>query len=399
MARDVVPRADGEGDIGKSSKHWLAGFLERINIFQYIDFLNTSNPPYFEGRAFWDNSQHTLSIYNENSEVTHNLGQEVLMRVYNETGSVINNGQPVYINGSNGEAHPTIDLGKADVESTSRLIGVALSDIFNDSYGYVTLCGKVHEIDTSSYNEGDTLYLSATEAGEFTTVKPEIAVIIGKVIVSSSGGGIIYVCINELGTVGADMLKSVYDQNDNAIVDKAEALNDGSSGGGNNVTAEEARDHIDNLDTDVKHVTDNQQDALDNANSPSASNPVITEDDIVTDYTSSEGESITTDTAWQQKLRLSFTPPIAGDYMLLFSCEITNSSATKEVQVQLEQDDTTQLNYAYHSPSTANRYDTRMGYAIVALDTNPHTFDLDFSRIGTVGTAKIRRARICIQKK
>ena len=35
---------------------------------------------------------------------------------------------------------------------------------------------------------------------------------------------------------GGDMLKSVYDIGDNGIVDKAEKLNDGSSGGANNVT-------------------------------------------------------------------------------------------------------------------------------------------------------------------
>jgi len=42
------------------------------------------------------------------------------------------------------------------------------------------------------------------------------------------------------------MKKSIYDANDNNIIDKAEKLNDGSSGGGNEVTALEARSHIDN---------------------------------------------------------------------------------------------------------------------------------------------------------
>jgi len=104
-----------------------------------------------------------------------------------------------------------------------------------------------------------------------------------------------------------DMEKIVYDIDDNGIVDKAEVLNDGSSGGGNEVTASEARSHIDDTDNphstslsnliskdhadltnknteiDIKHVTDNQKDALDNANSPSSSNPIITQDDYDSD--------------------------------------------------------------------------------------------------------------------
>ena len=63
----------------------------------------------------------------------------------------------------------------------------------------------------------------------------------------------------ELSSSGlGDMLKSVYDIDDNGIVDKAEALNDGSSGGGNNVTAQEARDHIDDVITNPHNVTASQ---------------------------------------------------------------------------------------------------------------------------------------------
>lgn len=52
-----------------------------------------------------------------------------------------------------------------------------------------------------------------------------------------------------------DMLKAVYDIDDDGIVDKAEALNDGSSGGGNNVTALEARTHIDDITGNPHNIT------------------------------------------------------------------------------------------------------------------------------------------------
>lgn len=44
-----------------------------------------------------------------------------------------------------------------------------------------------------------------------------------------------------LSGAGGDMFKSIYDTDSNGIVDKAEQLNDGT----NTVTAEQARDHID----------------------------------------------------------------------------------------------------------------------------------------------------------
>ena len=54
------------------------------------------------------------------------------------------------------------------------------------------------------------------------------------------------------------MKKSIYDANDNNIIDKAEALNDGSFGDGNNVTASEARSHIDNNNINKSITKDNE---------------------------------------------------------------------------------------------------------------------------------------------
>lgn len=246
--RNIVPRADGEGTIGTTLKKWLSGFFKVLGIDNYIDLNTTTNPSHQEGRTFYDSEEHALSLYNENSEVTHNLGRELLVRVKNLTGSDIDNGKAVYINGSNGAGVPTIALAQANLESTSQCFGLTTCIIPNGGYGYVTSVGKVNFVDTSMFSNGDILYVSDTEAGGLTTVKPSIAVIVGYVILATSGAnGVIFVYGSQLGAVGADMLKSVYDINDNGIVDKSETLNDGSSGDGNEVTASDARDHLDNL--------------------------------------------------------------------------------------------------------------------------------------------------------
>ena len=202
---------------------------------------------------------------------------------------------------------------------------------------------------------------------------------------------------------GGDMLKSIYDIGDNGIVDKAEALNDGSSGDANNCPASEVRDHLDDLVTDRKHLTDDQEGAAENADTPSSSNPFVTASALVElagiVYVEDESESTTTDDVnWQQKLRLTFTPPEAGDYWIHWSVEAANSGANKGTYIQLEQDDTTQINTSLNAPIVANGYLNVDGFKKVTLDTSQHTFDIDFMANTSTSTAKVRRARLAIRK-
>lgn len=374
--RNVVPRADGEGSLGTLLKNWLSGFFKWIKIDSYIDFnKDEDSPSWQEGRIFYDKIEHTLAIYNEVSGITHNLGQEHLIRVKNETGTTIENGKVVKIVGSNGTQCPTVNLALADTESNATVLGLTTCEILDGYYGYVCVCGKVHEINTSMFLSGEVVYLSSTMAGELTTVKPSIVTIVGRIIKTHLTEGIIYVFPKELGTISADMLKTIYDINDNSIVDKAENVDDGTSGGIHASTAEEVRDAVDkkhtqntdtildeggvnevsasditkksgsltqlttrnhsdlqnkNTETDIKHITDNQKNALDNANSPSTLNPIATKEDIKYYYAESLEESNTTSLypTYINKLTLNIIP-IAGNYILEWNFSIANSVANK----------------------------------------------------------------------
>lgn len=138
-----------------------------------IDVSTTAAAPTWqEGRVFYDSTDHTLAYYNDVSGITVNVGQEQILRVRNSTGSTITNGSVVYINGATGN-RPTVALAKADAEITSAsVIGVATQDIANNTDGYITVNGLVHDLDTSSYTAGDALWLSPTTAGAFTKTKP-----------------------------------------------------------------------------------------------------------------------------------------------------------------------------------------------------------------------------------
>lgn len=270
MANQILePRNTGEGSIGTTLKRWLSGFFNWLDISQYIKFTPLDTyPPHTEGFIFYDNINHVFNVYNENSEIINNLGRELLIRVYNDTGLAITNGKIVYISGSDGIRTPKIALAKADIEYTSRAVGVVNCEIADGAYGYVMGYGKICNMNTSSFLEGDTLYLSDAVAGEFTKIKPSIAVIIGRVIKSDVSEGIIYISIDTLGVVGADMLKSIYDTNDNDIVDKAENIDDGA---GNASTAADVKDtvdkkHIHNNKSELDLVTDGDHDIITSGN-------------------------------------------------------------------------------------------------------------------------------------
>jgi hypothetical protein len=167
-----------------------------------VDFSTSAGTPtYAEGRLFYDNTNKALAYYNDDSDVTIQIGQENIVRVYNNTGSTILNGQVCYINGAFG-AFPTVALAKADSTTTSQAtLGICTADIATSSYGYITTDGIVHDINTNGMTAGATLYLSAATAGAFTMtapLQPNYAIIVGYVTEVSSTTGAVYTHIDRL---------------------------------------------------------------------------------------------------------------------------------------------------------------------------------------------------------
>jgi len=139
-----------------------------------IQFDKTApTPAYSEGMLFYDSSSKAVSYYNEESEVALQIGQETWVRVYNDNGGIIPNGSLVYISGSIFNV-PKINFAQANSEDTYDAIGFATHDIEVGSFGYVTTTGIVRDVNTSGYTEGDDLYLSVTDSGSFTNVRPSL---------------------------------------------------------------------------------------------------------------------------------------------------------------------------------------------------------------------------------
>ena len=99
----------------------------------------------------------------------------LITTVYNKSGATITKGSVIYINGAHSSVLPSIALAKANAEETSAYTyGLVETDITNNNSGTVIQSGTITNLNlpTSTYTDGQTLYLSPTTAGGYTTTKP-----------------------------------------------------------------------------------------------------------------------------------------------------------------------------------------------------------------------------------
>ena len=172
-----------------------------INNVDYIDF-NTASavPAWKSGRIFWDNTESSLAVYNEEADITLQVGQENWTRIFNDTGVTIANGAPVKIVGTHGD-HPEVVLAQSvqvsgSVTLTSQILGLATHTIETGTFGYITTLGLVRGLNTNAFNDGDTLYVSSS-AGKLTNIPPvapyELIPVAQVVKASPGASGILYV--------------------------------------------------------------------------------------------------------------------------------------------------------------------------------------------------------------
>lgn len=113
----------------------------------------------------------------------------------NESGATLLKGKVVSITGVSGN-ETLVDLADADDATARPAFGLVYADANNNAACEVITFGNLTGLNTSSFSEGDTLYVS-TSAGEFTATPPsgELADIqnIGRVIRSHPTEGIIKV--------------------------------------------------------------------------------------------------------------------------------------------------------------------------------------------------------------
>ena len=106
---------------------------------------------------------------------TSGSATRLVTTVYNNTGSTIPKGSVVYISGRHSSNLPTIELAEANNENNSyKTFAVVETDIATSNSGIVIQAGNIGNLNlpTSSYTDGDIVYLSPTVPGGLTTTKP-----------------------------------------------------------------------------------------------------------------------------------------------------------------------------------------------------------------------------------
>lgn len=101
------------------------------------------------------------------------VGQEVMYRVHNNTGSDIPNGTVCGAVGVSPDGYARVAPYLATTTANAKfLLGVATVDIPAGGKGYVTCFGFVRDVNTSAWPVGTVLYASDTVAGAFTSTPP-----------------------------------------------------------------------------------------------------------------------------------------------------------------------------------------------------------------------------------
>lgn len=164
----------------------------------YVEFKQDANHQTTTGQISWNDTDKTFDLGLAGNSILQ-AGQEMMIYVHNETGSTIPNGRVVFIT-----SPPTTDdmlhvaIASCDNDTAYSTIAVTTNEIPDGNMGYCTLVGRVRDLDTSSFSDGDKLFLSINGTITNTEVSfPNHSVEIGYCIKSDSTSGVIFVHIEK----------------------------------------------------------------------------------------------------------------------------------------------------------------------------------------------------------
>jgi len=153
----------------------------------------TATPTPVQGMMFWDTDRSTVGV--QLNGVEARLGQDNFWYVKNQSGSSIPKGKAVMAVGTLGSSgRILIDEMVANGSVSAKfLLGVTAETIANGSDGFVMNIGKIRQLNTSMYADGDTLYCDPTTPGNLTNVapaSPNLKLPVAFVVHSASNGTI-----------------------------------------------------------------------------------------------------------------------------------------------------------------------------------------------------------------
>jgi hypothetical protein len=177
--------------------------FDACDVSTHLAFTPVAGPAWVEGQVYYDNVDKTLAV-DVALGSTLQIGQEIHLRVLNDTGAQIDDGEVVYVSGASG-VRPEVTLADASTTvGSTGVIGIATQNILHTAEGYVTTQGLVRGLDTTGpgaevWAAGDPIYLSATVPGGMTNVEvvsPNHLVKIGWVLSTDAVNGVLLISID-----------------------------------------------------------------------------------------------------------------------------------------------------------------------------------------------------------
>lgn len=142
--------------------------------FEAVTFDAAAGVGVGQGQVAWNADERTLDL-GKGGGVTLQVGSEQLMLSRNSTGTTIPNGTAVRFTGTLGNSGRIL-VAPMIADGTLPgyvFFGVTTEAIDAGADGFVTTFGKVRQVDTRSFEEGDVLWCDPAVPGGFTRVEPQ----------------------------------------------------------------------------------------------------------------------------------------------------------------------------------------------------------------------------------
>ena len=150
-------------------------------VFDYVLFNTTAGlttEDFLPGMLTWNEFEDCLNVVQNDGSVLQ-VGLENYIEVVNRSGTSIQNGTIVRFSGVNGEEIPQVlpMIGDGSIEPL-YVVGVLTNTLTDGQRGRATILGKVRNLNTTgsavgeTWNQGDLLWVSPTQPGKLTKIRP-----------------------------------------------------------------------------------------------------------------------------------------------------------------------------------------------------------------------------------
>jgi len=202
----ILPLEDNVYDLGSSSERFRHLYVADTVVsptgeLSYLYFDTTvGDVDQVAGQLNWNSEAGTIDL-GLTDDLTIHLGQSVLFRVKNSTGSTITKGEAVYASGvlGGGQIIQVAPFVADESIDEVRFIGLMTDDLANGEDGFVNHFGHIKNVDLrtsntvlnpngETWNIGDILFVDDSSAGGLTKVQPKDDIYVAFVLADGQNG-------------------------------------------------------------------------------------------------------------------------------------------------------------------------------------------------------------------